>query len=392
MYSFSTRLSPSFPENDFTRLKTAQLDAGVPLLDLTSSNPTSCFADYPHDAIREALAQISDFRYDPDPLGMTVARREIVRYYNARQIIANEDQVLLTASTSEAYSLLFKLLCDPGDEILIPTPSYPLFEYLAALECVRVVPYHLYYDGAWYVDIADVERQISNRTKAIVIVNPNNPTGTYLTITERDELAALAAAHQIPLISDEVFWDYGVCARGTVARTLIGSDTALSFSLNGLSKAAGMPQLKLAWVVINGSPEERRLARERLEILSDTYLSVSTPVQKALGSLLTAGENFRKEIAKRISVNLEMMDTSFAGTAAHRLNLDGGWSAILQVPRTKTEDQWITGLLQDQHLLVQPGYYFDMPSEAYLVLSLLTEQSQFRDGLNRIKTHLNQNS
>lgn len=280
--------------------------------------------------------------------------------------------------------MLFKLLCDPGDEVLTPTPSYPLFDYLAALESVTTTLYRLQYDGVWHIDFADLRRRISHRTRAIVLVNPNNPTGTFLTRAEQDELMSIALEYQLPLICDEVFMDYGVCARSGVCRTLIGCDDVVSFSLNGLSKAAGMPQVKLSWIVINGPAKDRQLARDRLELISDTYLSVATPVQKALKSLLEIGEQFQSEIAARLRENLQQIDKTLAGTPASRLHMDGGWSAILQVPGTRSDEVWAKKLLLEKQVLVQPGYYFDLTSGTYLVVSLLTEPATLHDGAVRI--------
>lgn len=388
MYQYSKRLSWSTGLNEIAQLTASRDLTSSTLLDLSSSNPTSCFADYPHAFIRKALADIDEFGYEPAPFGLYEARLEVSRYYARRQIEVDPDRIVLTASTSEAYALLFKLLCDPGDQVLIPSPSYPLFEYLAALENVCLTPYHLNYDGAWYYDFADLRNRINERTRAIIIVNPNNPTGSFLTAEERNELVEIATRQQLPIISDEVFMDYDLTPRAGLSKTLIDCDGAPSFSLNGLSKAAGMPQLKLAWIVLNGPASERALARERLELISDTYLSVASPVQKALPSLLDAGESFQKSVRRRLNGNVLQVDTLLYGTAAHRLTMDGGWSAILQVPRTRTEDQWISNLWKNQEVVVQPGYYFDLSSEAYLVVSLLTEPAVLSEGLRRIAAEL----
>ncbi len=384
MYSYSQRLPWSFSSNSLTQLLNRKRAAGIPVLDLTVSNPTQCLPDYPHGPIQKAFEQIQEFAYCPDPFGSEAAQSAITEYYRERGITITPRQLLLTASTSEAYSQLFKLLCDPGDEVLAPLPSYPLFEYLAALESVRMAPYRLRYDGSWHLDFTNLRAQINRRTKAIIVVNPNNPTGTFLTTEEQNELLSVAKQFSLPIIADEVFTDYAFMPRAQAARTFIGKDSALSFSLNGLSKAAGMPQMKLAWICLNGPAQAQQEARERLEIIADTYLSVGTPVQQALPDLLRVGANIQRQLWRRIEENLATIDDLLRGTPAQRLHLEGGWSAILQLPRVMTEEEWVRGLLQEQDIVVQPGYFFDMESEAYIVLSLITPVAQFREGIEGI--------
>lgn len=359
-------------------------EAGVPLFDLTVSNPTQCLSDYPHAAIGETFGKIPKFNYYPDPFGSETAQSAIAEYYQKRGISLSCHQILLTASTSEAYSQLFKLLCNPGDEVLAPLPSYPLFEYLAALESVRIAPYHLRYDGTWHVDFASLRAQINWRTKAIIVVNPNNPTGTFLTVEEQAELFNVAEQFNLPIISDEVFTDYALTPRMQTAQTFIGHNSVLSFSLNGLSKAAGMPQMKLAWVVMNGPAQAQGETRERLEIIADTYLSVGTPVQFALPRLFQIGESIQEQLLQQAKQNLATIDHLLKNTPAQRLQLDGGWSAIVRLPRVTTEEEWVRVLLEEGNVVVQPGYFFDMESEAYIVLSLITPYDTFRAGLERI--------
>ena len=392
MYYYSQRLSWSFSSNSLTQLLIRKRAAGTPLLDLTISNPTKCLPEYPHEAIRRAFGQTQEFTYYPDPFGSEIARSAVTEYYRERGISVTPHQLLLTASTSEAYSQLFKLLCDPGDEVLAPLPSYPLFEYLAALESVRMTPYRLRYDGTWHLDFASLRAQINRRTKAIIVVNPNNPTGTYLNAEEQSELLHVAKQFSLPVISDEVFTDYAVMPRAQTARTFAGNHSALSFSLNGLSKTAGMPQMKLAWIAISGPAQEQQDARERLETIADTYLSVGTPVQHVLTNLLQIGANIRQQLLQRIKENLAVIDNLLKGTALQRLHLDGGWSAILRLPRVMTEEDWVRGLLQEQDTIAQPGYFFDMESEAYMVLSLITPIDQFRAGIERICCHVSRYS
>lgn len=363
-----------------------------PLLDLSVSNPTYCLKDYPHDPIRSALGDVRDFHYQPDPFGRLDARACIADYYRERGISISPHHLILTASTSEAYAFLFKLLCDPGDEILVPVPSYPLFSYLADLECVRVVNYLLRYDGSWHVDLESIETQISSRTKAIVVVNPNNPTGTFLSADERTALLALAARYDLPVIADEVFMDYKLAQSEGGANVFAGNSGALLFSLNGLSKTAGMPQMKLAWIAVSGPDADANLALERMEIISDTYLSVATPVQKALASLMNIGGGVRDSLLRRIKANLVSLDNRVFDTAVQRLHLDGGWSAILQIPAMRWEDDWVTGLVQQHGVVTQPGYFFDMPREAYLVVSLITPQAVFEEGVEKLCSYVAEHS
>ena len=386
--TYSKRLPSGLAQNRHSLAISEQRRRGTALLDLTVSNPTECFETYPHSAINNALSQVRSFRYAPDPLGDLEARRAVCDYYKARHVTVSPEQIILTASTSEAYSYLFKLLCDPGDEVLIPIPSYPLFTYLGALESITTISYKMVYDGAWYLDFGSLRQAISPRTKAIVTVNPNNPTGTLLNPAERDQLLEIARKHELAIISDEVFADYNLGAKPFTATSLVGTTSAVSFVLNGLSKAAGMPQMKLAWIVLNGPKEERHGAMERLEVIADTYLSVGTLVAKALPQLLAIGSKIRDEILGRVRSNLALLDAHLASAAAHRLHLDAGWSAMVQVPETQSEEEWVMGLIQEHSVVTQPGYFFDTDRGAYLVLSLITPPGVFENGVERIRAYV----
>jgi len=388
LYRYSQRLSWSEAPNPFSTLLAEIRASGRPLLDLTVSNPTDALAAYPHAEIAAAFADLADFSYQPEAFGNVRARSAIARRIQSRMpdIHVSPEHVLLTASTSEAYGLLFKLLADPADEVLVPTPSYPLFDFLGKLESVKLAPYRLAYDGSWHIDFENLEAAISPRTRAIILVNPNNPTGSFLKIAEFERLSALALAHSLPLISDEVFMDYAFDKSPSRVTTLMGQSQVLSFSLNGLSKAAAMPQMKLGWIVVNGPPAERDLACARLELLLDTYLSVGTPVQLAAEKLLAIGDATQALIRLRTRRNRSSLNELLHSSDIHMLHGEGGWSAVLRVPNVLTEEEWITRLLQQQSVLVQPGYFFDMPSEAYLVVSLLTEEKTFAEGIKRLKT------
>jgi alanine-synthesizing transaminase len=379
----SSRLNWHLTQNPLSALLEQRTRAGAPVLDLTESNPTHAGLIYPQERILAALSDPRGLIYQPSPRGMESAREAVANYYRERGVQVPLDRIVLAASTSEAYAYLFKLLADPGCEILTPRPSYPLFEFLAALESVQVRQYPLRYDGAWHIDFPALERSITTRSRAIVVVNPNNPTGSFVKRDELERLEALAAAHDLAILSDEVFSDYGFTEDSNRIRTLIGERQALTFSMSGLSKIAGLPQLKLGWMVVSGPQAEATMPR--LELIADTYLSVATPVQAALPELLAATESVRDQIRLRTRANLACLRTCLAGSPAHVLHVEGGWYAVLQVPSTRSEEEWALELLGRHDVLVQPGFFYDFESEAYLVVSLLTPPDPFAEGLQRIR-------
>ena len=377
---FSSRFHWDPSPNRLTRLLAELRGAGTPVLDLTESNPTHAGFSYPEQIVA-ALADPRALRYDPQPAGSLAARETLCRYYAEAGHIVEPDRVLLTASTSEAYQYLFKLLADPGDEVLVPRPSYPLFEFLATMESLRVVSYPLVYHGAWSIDCHALAAAITPRTRAIVLVNPNNPTGSFL---KRDELRFLESLG-IPLISDEVFADYAFAEDAQRVRTLAGTSETLSFSMSGLSKIAGLPQMKLGWIVISGPTAARAEAKDKLEWIADTYLSVSTPVQQAAPRLLELGKDIQQQIAARVRANLAYLESAVtADSPCRTLAVEGGWCGTLQVPRIRREEEWALDLLEKDNVLVQPGFFYDFESEAFLVLSLLTEPDAFREGCRRL--------
>jgi len=354
--------------------------AGEPILDLTESNPTHARIEYPAQQIADAFANARLLEYHPDPAGSLAVREAVADYYNGA---ASTDRILLTASTSEAYGYLFKLLCDPGDEILVPRPSYPLFDYLARLESVRVRQYPLFYDHGWHIDLHALETAATNRTRAVVLVNPNNPTGHFLKHREWMELAAVCQARGLAVISDEVFADYGHEPDENRIEFLAGDPPVPAFSLSGLSKTVGLPQMKLGWIVVGGP--ESGAAWSRLELVADTYLSVGTPVQAAAPRLLALRHDVQQRIRARLAANLgELQSRLRSEPAVQALRIEGGWYATVQVPRTRKEEEWALALLRDANVLVQPGYFYDFETEAFLVLSLLTETSIFVEGLSQM--------
>jgi alanine-synthesizing transaminase len=381
---FSSRFHWDLSPNRLTLALEAKRRAGAPILDLTQSNPTHAGFDYPPDLLR-AFADQRTLRYDPSPAGLPEARAAVSAYYAARGISIEPERILLTASTSESYSYLFKLLTDPGAEVLVPRPSYPLFEFLAAMESVAVRSYPLTYYGRWGIDLGGLEAALTAATKAIILVNPNNPTGSYVKKDELAHLTRLASERQIALVSDEVFSDYAFEDDRSRAVTLAGVDKGLAFSMSGLSKIAGLPQMKLGWLITAGAPDNRRLALERLEWIADTYLSVSTPVQRALERLLREGLSLQAQIRERTYQNLQFLKRDLAAGPAVVLDVEGGWYATIQVPRIRTEEEWVLHLLDRWNLLIQPGFFYDFASEAFLVLSLLTEPAVFREGVNRFR-------
>jgi alanine-synthesizing transaminase len=384
---FSSRFHWNLQPNRITRALEEKRRLGVRLLDLTESNPTRAGFDYPAEIV-QALADPRILRYDPAPAGLREAREAVARYYAGRGIAVEPERILLTASTSEAYAYLFKLLADPGDEVLVPRPSYPLFEYLATMESVKVRSYPLVYYGNWQIDWEGLAAAITERSRAIVLVNPNNPTGSFMKSGELERLTALSVDPggelQIALISDEVFSDYAFGADAERAASVASVDSGLAFALSGLSKIAGLPQMKLGWIVAAGAPEQQSRAVERLEWIADTYLSVGTPVQCAAARLLAAGESVREQIRKRTAENLAFAREALRGSDASLLSVEGGWYATLQVPRLRSEEEWVLELLERANTVVQPGYFFDFDSEAYLVVSLLTLRAVFEEGLNRL--------
>jgi len=381
---FSSRLQWDLRPNRLSQALQEMRQHGVPLLDLTESNPTRAGLAYPESGILAAFADPRSLRYDPAPNGLAEARTAVSGWYAARGQHVAPERILLTASTSEAYAYLFKLLADPGDAVLVPRPSYPLFDYLAALESVKVVQYPLAYDHGWSIDFEALEEACSPRTRAIVVVNPNNPTGSFLKTGELDRLVAVCAERNMALISDEVFAGFAFGPDDGRVASLTGVNETPAFCMSGLSKIAALPQMKLGWIVAGGPSDLRAAALERLELIADTFLSVSTPVQYAAPHLLRLGAEMEQQIRNRTASNLAELRAAVGGTPCAVLDVEGGWYATLRVPRTRTEEEWCLELLERYGVLVQPGFFYDFEAEAFLVLSLLTEPAIFQEGVARL--------
>jgi alanine-synthesizing transaminase len=374
---------PSEP-NVVVRRRSELVDAGRPILDLAGSNPTVVGLDF-DTSILAALADPRGLRYAPEPLGSRQAREVLSRRWHELGHAQALERIVLSASTSEAYSHLFKLLCDPGDEVLVPRPSYPLFEHLAQLEHVRLSTYQLEYDGRWYIDLDSLKLAQTPRTKAVVLVSPNNPTGS---VTCSDELSAIAALG-LPIISDEVFSGFLFDQATARHRSALSQQDCLVFVLDGLSKALGLPQCKLAWTSLSGPQNLVEVALDRLEVISDAFLSVSTPIQAALPELLRREAERHGLIQSRLEGNLRELKRLVSDSAVTLLHLDGGWSAVLQLPNTSSETEWVLALLEQDDLWVQPGWFFDFAREAYVVVSLLTPHDEFAIGIERLVRRAN---
>jgi aspartate/methionine/tyrosine aminotransferase len=357
--------------------------AGRPLLDLTETNPTRAGLLAPPD-VPGLLADPAVLQYEPAPLGLASARDAVAADFRRRGVEVPPERIVLTASSSEAYALLFKLFADPGDAVLVPRPSYPLFDYLAGLESVEVAAYPLAYDGRWHLDRDALEAAVSPRTRAVVAVHPNNPTGSFLDRADAAFLHECCARHGLALIADEVFADYVWSPAADRGKSLLADGPALTFALGGLSKSCGLPQLKLGWIAVAGPPAPRDEALARLEIVADTYLSVGTPVQRAAPGILARLPELQAPIAARARANLDVVRAAVRGSAATLLEPQGGWSAVLRVPATLAEEEWVLALLDEAGVLVHPGYFFDFAGEAFLVLSLLPPGPALADGVSRL--------
>ncbi len=362
--------------------------AGVPLWDLTASNPTQCGFAYDAESILAPLNDPLALLYEPDPRGLRIAREAISLYYRDHGATVDLEQIILTTSTSEAYSFLFRLLCDPGDEVLIGQPGYPLFDFLARLDDVRLVPYELFYDHGWHLDLEALRRCVTPRTRAIVIVHPNNPTGHFTRPADRAALEALCREHRLALIVDEVFLDYALAGQPSGESFARGEHAVPTFVLSGLSKVAALPQMKAAWIACFAEGAVQAEALQRLEVISDTFLSMSAPIQRAIPRWLSGRATMQQQIRQRVQTNLAVVDEVLLGqTLMSRLDLEAGWYSVLRVPGLKPEEETALDLLLQHAVVVHPGGFFGFVGQGWLVVSLLAREEAVRTGVEALSKH-----
>jgi alanine-synthesizing transaminase len=380
---FAKRTNWNLETNRLSAALAAHRAAGKPLIDLTLSNPTECGFRYDEEAILSALRNPSALQYEPNPRGLAVARSAVARYYAERAAIVSNDDIFLTTSTSEAYSYVFRTLCNPDDELLIPAPSYPLFEFLADIQDVRLARYALLYDHGWQIDFHALEQAITPRTRGLIVVHPNNPTGHFAKPEEMRKLNEICAARGIAIIADEVFLDFALNEKQIA--TFAANSGALTFTMSGLSKICGLPQMKAAWLMVSGPEGWKTEALARLEVIADTYLSMSAPIQLAIPGLLEQRHAFLKQVIARVNENLSELDKQLAGQkSCSRLEVEGGWNAVIRVPATRSDEELALELLVTRGVYVHPGHFYDFRSEGYLVVSLISPQGNFSQGLRHL--------
>jgi aspartate/methionine/tyrosine aminotransferase len=357
--------------------------AGKPLLDLSASNPTECGFEYDRQAILKALSNPESLSYDPDAKGLLSARRAVAEYYSALEINVPMEDIILTTSTSEAYSFAFRVLCNPGDELLIPEPSYPLFSFLADIHDVKLVGYPLLYDHGWQIGFHALQQCITGRTRGVIVVNPNNPTGHFCKSREMEKLNEICSSRQIAIIADEVFLDFHLAA--TRPRSFAANTGSLTFTMSGLSKVSGLPQMKAAWLIASGPKELKSEALARLEVIADTFLSMNAPVQRAMPMFLELRHGFQKQVLARVRKNLAELDKQLsAQSSCTRLEMEGGWYAVVRVPATRSDEDVAIELLNAQGVYVHPGHFYDFPTDGYLIVSLIAPEPDFNEGIKRL--------
>jgi alanine-synthesizing transaminase len=377
---FAKRTNWNLETNRLSAALAAHRRAGKPLIDLTVSNPTECGFKYDEEAILSALRNPAALKYEPNPRGLAVARDAVAQYYAECGAIVSNDNIFLTTSTSEAYSYVFRTLCNPDDEVLIPEPSYPLFDFLADIQDVRLVRYPLVYDYGWQIDFHALEQAITPRTRGVIVVHPNNPTGNFLKLEEKRKLDEVCTARKIAIIADEVFLDFAL--KENKPTTFAANSAALTFTMSGLSKICGLPQMKAAWLVVSGPELFKSQASERLEVIADTYLSINAPIQWAMPTLLGERAAFQEELMARVRENLAELDSQLAGQkACSRLEVEGGWNAVIRVPATRSDEELALELLAAKGAYVHPGHFYDFPSKGFVVVSLILRERDFSKGL-----------
>jgi alanine-synthesizing transaminase len=380
---FADRTSWNLEPNRLSEALAHHRAAAKPLLDLTASNPTTCSFIYDSEALLRALNNPAALSYEPNPRGLESARRAIVSYYADRGTHVSAGDILLTTGTSEAYSFVFRALCNPGDELLVPAPSYPLFAFLADIQDVKLIRYPLFYDHGWQIDFPALEQSITPRTRGVIVVHPNNPTGHFAKPEEAAKLNEICSTRRIALIVDEVFLDFSLAEEKPPS--FAAKRGALTFTMSGLSKISGLPQMKAAWLITTGPEPWKTQALARLEVIADTYLSMNAPVQLAIPAFLEQRHSFQSQLLARVRKNLAELDRHLAAQkSCSRLHIEGGWYAILRVPATRSDEDLAILLLNTKNLYVHPGHFYDFPSDGYLVVSLITPEPDFAEGIGRL--------
>jgi aspartate/methionine/tyrosine aminotransferase len=380
---FAKRTNWNLAPNRLSEALAVYRAAGKPLLDLSVSNPTECGFEYDRSAILNALSNPDALSYEPDPRGLESARRAVAGYYAEHKEEVSIEDIFLTTSTSEAYSYVFRTLCDAGDELLIPSPSYPLFDFLADIQDVKLVRYPLLYDHGWQIDFHTLERAITPRTRGVIVVHPNNPTGHFVKQVEIAKLNFICSAREMAIIADEVFLDFPL--EEIRPTSFVANRGALTFTLSGLSKISGLPQMKAAWLIVGGPQRWKSEALARLEVIADTYLSVNAPVQLAMPKFLEQRHAFHKQVISRVRRNLAELDRQLAEhKACARLTVEGGWCVVLRVPATPSDEDLAIELLTTQGVSVHPGHFYEFASDGYLVVSLITPERILAEGTSRL--------
>lgn len=381
---FSDRTNWKLTRNRLTEALDEVRSSRARVLDLTLSNPTRAGLHYDEPLILRSLASPRAMDYDPQPKGLSSARAAVVEYYQAQHgMHVNAERLILTTSTSEGYSFVFRLLCNPGDELLVPKPSYPLFEFLGDLQDVKLVPYPLIYDHGWQMDFPSLQKAVTHRTRGVIVVHPNNPTGSYVHVHEQDSLNKFCREHELVLIADEVFLDYS--HNGAPQRSFAANQDVLSFTLSGASKISALPQMKVAWIATSGPAALVEAAQARLEVIADTYLTMNAPIQWATPALLGQRQSIQRQLLDRVLANLAELDRQLpAQKTCQRLSVEGGWYAVVRVPVTQTDEELAVDLLRRKSVLVHPGHFYDFPSDGYLVLSLIVQRAEFAEGMGRL--------
>jgi alanine-synthesizing transaminase len=398
---FADRTNWNLTPNRLSEALANHLSTGKRLYDLSASNPTEGGFEYSGESILRALCDETALAYVPDPKGLLRARQAVAEYYAGRGDEVSVENLILTTSTSEAYSFVFRTLCDPGDELLVPAPSYPLFGFLADIHDVRLVKYPLLYDYGWQIDFHALEQATTPRARGVIVVNPNNPTGNFVRSDDLATLNEICSARDMAVIADEVFLDFAYGdgnarremvknsrPRGTAGRkpvSLAVNGGALTFTMSGLSKISGLPQMKAAWLVASGPEELKTKALERLEVIADTYLSMNAPVQLALPELLQQRHGFQKQVMVRVRKNVAELDRQLSQKkSCSRLEIEGGWYAVLRVPATKSDDDLAVELLTSKGIYVHPGHFYDFSTDGYLIVSLIMQEREFGEGIRQL--------